>query len=141
MKVPGFQNISADQIQGSSQTAIQSRSDVFKQKAAELKQVMISSKPYLNPKLTIHDLAQSVQMPPHQLSKIIYFEFNCNFFELVNSYRIQEFKDKAFSKEFRNLTILAIALECGFNSKSSFNRIFKDSTGITPGDFLKHHHP
>jgi AraC-like DNA-binding protein len=113
----------------------------FKQKAAELKQVMISSKPYLNPKLTIHDLAQSVQIPPHQLSKIIINEFKCNFFEFVNSYRIQEFKDKAFSKEFRNLTILAIALECGFNSKSSFNRIFKDSTGITPGDFLKHHHP
>jgi AraC-like DNA-binding protein len=114
---------------------------LFKEKAIELKQVMISSKPYLNPKLTIHDLAQSVQMPPHQLSKIIYFEFRCNFFEFVNSYRIQEFKDKAFSKEFRNLTILAIALECGFNSKSSFNRIFKDSTGITPGDFLKYHHP
>jgi len=114
---------------------------LFKQKAAELKQVMLSSKPYMNPKLTIHDLAQSVQIPPHQLSKIIYFEFKCNFFEFINSYRIQEFKDKAFSREFRNLTILAIALECGFNSKSSFNRIFKESTGITPGEFLKHHHP
>jgi AraC-like DNA-binding protein len=114
---------------------------LFKQKAAELKQIMVTSKPFLNPKLTIHDLAQNVQIPPHQLSKIIYQEFHCNFFEFVNSYRIQEFKQKAFSSEFRNLTILAIALECGFNSKSSFNRIFKESTGITPGDFLKHHHP
>jgi AraC-like DNA-binding protein len=114
---------------------------LFKQKAAELKQIMVTSKPFLNPKLTIHDLAQNVHIPPHQLSKIIYQEFHCNFFEFINSYRIQEFKQKAFSREFRNLTILAIALECGFNSKSSFNRIFKESTGITPGEFLKHHHP
>ncbi len=114
---------------------------LFKQKANELKKVMITSKPFLNPTLTIHDLAQNIQIPSHQLSKIIYLEFHCNFFEFVNSYRIQEFKHKAHSREFRNLTILGIALECGFNSKSSFNRIFKESTGITPGDFLKHHRP
>jgi AraC-like DNA-binding protein len=99
---------------------------------------MIVSKPYLNPKLTIHDLAHDIEVQPHQLSKIINKEFHSNFFEFVNSYRVEEFKKKVCSEEFKNLTILGIALECGFNSKSSFNRIFKESTGITPGDYLRH---
>ena len=111
---------------------------LFKQKAQDLKQIMIVSKPYLNPKITINDLARDVEVHPHQLSKIINKEFRSSFFEFVNSYRVEEFKKKVSSGEFKNLTILGIALECGFNSKSSFNRIFKESTGITPGDYLKH---
>ena len=111
---------------------------LFKQKSHEIKQIMIVSKPYLNPKLTIHDLAHEIEVQPHQLSKIINKEFHSNFFEFVNSYRVEEFKKKVGSGEFKNLTILGIALECGFNSKSSFNRIFKESTGITPGDYLRH---
>jgi AraC-like DNA-binding protein len=99
------------------------------------------NKPFLNPQLTIHDLARDLKVPPHLLSKIINKEFHSNFFEFVNKYRIEEFKKKAFLKECKNLTILAVALDCGFNSKSAFNRIFKDYTGITPGDFIKHHHP
>ena len=111
---------------------------LFKQKSQEIKQVMIVSKPYLNPKLTIHDLAHEVEVQPHQLSKIINKEFHSNFFEFINSYRVEEFKKKIGSEEFKNFTILGIALDCGFNSKSSFNRIFKESTGITPGDYMRH---
>ena len=54
--------------------------------------------------------------------------------------KIEEFKKKVCSGDFKNLTILGIALECGFNSKSSFNRIFKESAGITPGEYLRHRH-
>lgn len=111
----------------------------YKQEAAQLREVMLNKKPYIEPSLTIYDLAQMIDIPPHQLSKVINTEFHCNFFEFVNSYRIEEFRQKVFSGEFKNLTILGIALECGFNSKSSFNRIFKESTGLTPGDFIKHH--
>ena len=113
---------------------------LFKQKSQELKQIMIVSKPHLNPKLTIHDLAHDIEVQPHQLSKIINKEFHSNFFEFVNSYRVEEFKKKVSSGEFKNLTILGIALECRYNSKSSFNRIFKESTGITPGEYLRHRH-
>ncbi len=113
---------------------------LFKQKAKEIRQHMIDSKPHLNPKLTIHDLAHDIDVQPHQLSKIINKEFHSSFFEFVNSYRVEEFKIKVSSGEFKNLTILGIALECGFNSKSAFNRIFKESTGITPGDYLRHRH-
>jgi AraC-like DNA-binding protein len=111
----------------------------YKQEAVQLKEVMLSNKPYIEPSLTIYDLARMIDIPAHQLSKVINSEFHCNFFEFVNSYRIEEFKQKAFSRDYKNLTILAIALECGFNSKSAFNRIFKDSTGFTPGEYIKHH--
>ena len=111
----------------------------YKHEAAQLKEVMVSKKPYIEPSLTIYDLARMIDIPAHQLSKVINSEFHCNFFEFVNSYRIEEFKQKAFSRDYKNLTILAIALECGFNSKSAFNRIFKDSTGFTPGEYIKHH--
>lgn len=110
----------------------------FKKEAAQLENVMKSKKPYTEPELTIYGLAQLMNLPPHQLSKVINTEFHCNFFEFVNSYRVEEFRQKVFSGEFKNLTILGIALECGFNSKSSFNRIFKESTGITPGEYIKH---
>jgi AraC-like DNA-binding protein len=112
---------------------------LFIKEASQLQEAMKTKKPYLDPLLTIHDLARLVNMPSHQLSKVINKEFHANFYEFVNNYRIEEFKKRAFSAENKNLTILGIALDCGFNSKSAFNRIFKDSTGLTPGDFIKNH--
>lgn len=111
----------------------------FKHEALQLKELMKKEKPYLEPSLTIQDLAVKMKMPAHQLSKVINKEFRCNFFEFVNKYRIEDFKQRAFSTDYKNLTILAIALDCGFNSKSAFNRIFKDMTGLTPGDYIKNH--
>jgi AraC-like DNA-binding protein len=111
----------------------------YKKEALLLQQLMKNNKPYLEPALTIHDLAGMAEMPTHKLSKVINKEFHCNFFEFVNQYRIEEFKIKAFSNGYKNLTILGIALECGFNSKSAFNRIFKEMTGLTPGDYIKNH--
>jgi AraC-like DNA-binding protein len=110
----------------------------YKKEKALLEDIMKSKKPYTEPELTIYGLAQLINLPPHHLSKVINTEFHCNFFEFVNSYRVEEFRQKASSGEFKNLTILGIALECGFNSKSSFNRIFKEATGITPGEYIKH---
>ena len=111
----------------------------FKQEALQLKELMKTEKSYLEPSLTIHDLAAKMDMPAHLLSKVINKEFHCNFFEFVNKYRIEDFKQRAFSTKYKNLTILAIALDCGFNSKSAFNRIFKDVTGLTPGSYIKSH--
>lgn len=113
----------------------------YKKEASQMQEIMKTKKPYLEATLTIHDLARLAEMPPHQLSKVINKEFHSNFFEFINNYRIEEFKQKAFKPEYKNLTILGIALECGFNSKSSFNRIFKETTGLTPGDFIKNHKP
>ena len=104
-------------------------------KVTELKTLMENQKPYLNPTLTIYELASMIDMPPHQLSKMIRTEFHTNFFEFVNNYRIEAFKKLLLSEKYRDFTILAIAFECGFNSKSAFNRIFKEETGYTPSEF------
>jgi len=111
----------------------------FDAKASELKAIMEKQKPFLNPTLTIYELASMIDIPPHQLSRLINKKFNCNFFELVNYYRIDAFKKLMLSDKFKNFTILAVAFECGFNSKSAFNRIFKDQTGLTPKEFINQH--
>jgi AraC-like DNA-binding protein len=123
----------------SHQPATKSLPKNYREEASQLTRVMEMKKPFLEPMLTIYDLSKLMDIPPHQLSKVINSEFHCNFFEFINSYRVEEFKQKSFSREYKNLTILAVALECGFNSKSAFNRIFKESTGVTPGDFIKSH--
>jgi AraC-like DNA-binding protein len=111
--------------------------NIFNGKAMELKGLMENKKPYLNPSLTIYELARLIDMQPYQLSKLINKEFNCNFFEFINKYRIESFKEDLISDKYKEFTLLGVALECGFNSKSSFNRIFKEQTGITPGEFKK----
>ena len=58
-----------------------------------------------------------------------------NFYQLINEFRIEEVKQKMTSKGFEHYTLLGIALESGFNSKTSFNRIFKEITGLTPSEF------
>ncbi len=62
-----------------------------------------------------------------------------NFYSYINAFRVEEFKERVVSQKYTHLTILAIALDCGFNSKSTFNRIFKQATGITPNEFVKSH--
>jgi AraC-like DNA-binding protein len=105
--------------------------------AKELGNIMVKNKPYLNPTLCIHDLAQTMNVPAHQLSKIIHKELGKNFFEYINEFRINHFKNSIKSSTYKDYTLLGIALECGFNSKSAFNRIFKEYTGLTPGDYKK----
>ena len=60
-----------------------------------------------------------------------------NFYTLVNDYRIEEVKRRLEDPRYRNLTILAIAYDSGFNAKSSFNTIFKEQTGMTPSEYQK----
>lgn len=107
----------------------------FEKEAQIIKNIMVEKKPYLEPMLTIHELAGLVDTPPHQLSKIIHKEFKKNFYEFINYYRIEYFKELIISNKYKNFTILAVAYECGFNSKSAFNRIFKEQTGKTPRDY------
>jgi AraC-like DNA-binding protein len=71
-------------------------------------------------------------MPPHVLSRVINDGFGKNFFDFINTYRIEEFKRRADDPHYKNFTLLGIAYEVGFNSKSAFNRSFKKITGQTP---------
>lgn len=100
-----------------------------------LKQLMLDTKPYLNQHLKLYDLAKLTDTQPHVLSDQINQEMKMNFYEFVNQYRVEEFKQRILSPEYKHLTFLAIALDVGFNSKASFNRIFKKHTGMTPSQF------
>jgi AraC-like DNA-binding protein len=101
----------------------------------QLKEHFDRSKTYLNPDLTLSHLANELGISSHILSQVINEQFKLNFFDMVNSYRVEEFKKRIASSEYSNFSLLGIALECGFNSKSSFNRIFKKATGLTPSGY------
>jgi AraC-like DNA-binding protein len=103
---------------------------------------METNKPYLNPQLTISMLAEQINIPSNHLSQIINEQVGKNFFEFVNNYRIEEVKNRILDNHGQKFTILAIAFDSGFNSKSSFNSIFKKQTGLTPKQYiLKHSNP
>ena len=105
------------------------------QMADELHGYMIKNKPYLNSKLTLYDLSSALNWQTQDLSTHLNKFRNTNFYEFINYYRIEEVK-KMLKKEHKTYTILAIAFECGFNSKASFNRIFKNATGLTPTQYI-----
>jgi len=87
--------------------------------------------------LSIGELAEAIDFPTYQLSQLINDQLGKSFFEFVNSYRVEEVKERFFDPQFSNLTLLGIAMECGFNSKASFNRIFKQLTNQTPTEYIK----
>lgn len=101
-----------------------------------LKKLMLELKPFRNPDLTIYELANLVNTTAHILSEQINKELKVNFYEFVNHYRVEEFKRQILSSENDRLTFLAVAYEVGFNSKTSFNRIFKKHTQMTPRQYL-----
>ncbi len=104
---------------------------------SQLETYMDKHKPYENPKLTLNDLATKLKIQPHVLSKVINDGFDKNFFDLVNSYRIEEFKKRIEDPRYKNYTLLSLAFEVGFNSKTAFNRSFKKITNQTPRDFFE----
>lgn len=104
---------------------------------SKLEQFMITEKPYLNPSLTIQDIATTIQIPTRELSILINHELDQHFYDFVNSYRIEHAKEILKDNTKSKLTILEILYEVGFNSKSSFNTAFKKHTGYTPTDYRK----
>lgn len=103
----------------------------------KLEALMQSSKPYLNSTLSLQELAELSAMSRNILSFVINEKLGKNFYDYINGYRVEAFKARVKEPETQNFTLLSIALECGFNSKATFNRIFKKSTGQTPNQFVK----
>ncbi len=93
---------------------------------------------YLIQNLNIEEFARQVGIHYREVSSIINRHFNTNFFEFVNAYRIEKAKALLRDPDRAQMTIMDILLECGFNSKSSFNRFFKRYTGMSAAEFRKH---
>ncbi|MEL7427773.1 MAG: AraC family transcriptional regulator, partial [Bacteroidota bacterium] len=100
-------------------------------------QLMQDQLPHLDPKLTLRDLAEQMGMPANQLSQLLNMGFQQNFAEFVNSYRLQTFKEKVANPKLHHLTLLALAYDSGFNSKTVFNTFFKKKMGMTPRTYWK----
>lgn len=99
---------------------------------AKILAFMTTEKPFLNSEMTQSDLAKELSMSSNHFSEVLYYNFEQNFYNFVNSYRILEAQKMMKDSNYKNTKILAIAFDSGFKSKSTFNRIFKNHTGITP---------
>ena len=115
-------------------TLQESQKENFKKK---LNVFMQNEKPFLAAELTINQLAQQINIPAHHLSQVINEKMGCNFLDFINSNRIQNAKAKLSNPKFSHYTILSIAFESGFNSKSAFYAAFKKHTGTTPSNYRK----
>ncbi|MFQ5648673.1 MAG: helix-turn-helix domain-containing protein [bacterium] len=100
-----------------------------------LKQLMAEAKPYLESEINLQTLAKRLGMPSHHLSQIINDKLHCNFFEFINSHRVEEAKRRIAAPRNHHLNLAEIGLEVGFNSISSFNAAFKKHAGMTPSQF------
>ena len=101
-----------------------------------LKRYIDSNKPYLNPDLSLNQLAESIQIQPRVLSQIINENYNQNFQDYINRLRIEESK-KFLIDPVNKKTILEILYEVGFNTKSAYNVAFKKTTGLTPTEYKR----
>lgn len=104
---------------------------------ARIQQLMDRDKLFLDEELSLRKLASQAGIEPNLLSYLLNAAFRQNFYDFVNQYRVEEVKGKMADSSVQHLTLLAIAFECGFNSKATFNRSFKKVTGMSPSAYRK----
>ncbi|MBK1898001.1 helix-turn-helix domain-containing protein [Chryseobacterium paridis] len=108
--------------------------DILKRRLISL---METEKPYLDGDLNLLKLSDLIQINAHQLSYLLNNGFNENFFHFVNKYRVEHAKTILLNTSYQKLSMVGIAFESGFNSKTAFNTIFKKMTEMTPSEFKK----
>ena len=90
---------------------------------------------YLNPNLNLKDISDELSISKGYVSNLINKHANKNFNDYINHFRVEEIKKMLIDSHFNKYTVLAIGLEAGFNSKSSFNNVFKKFTNLTPSAY------
>ncbi|TXF90008.1 AraC family transcriptional regulator [Neolewinella aurantiaca] len=113
------------------------RSDQKKAMAQKVLSFVVNEKPYLEPELTLGQLAGKVGIPSHYLSQVINEEIEQSFGDFINGYRVERAKAMLADDDFSHFTIIAMAYEAGFNSKTAFYEAFRKFTGTTPGKYRK----
>jgi AraC-like DNA-binding protein len=93
------------------------------------------NKPYLDRDLTIHELSGMTGIQKHHITQVLNEKHKRNFFTFINEYRVREVIERFSEPKYNNYTIIAIAFDAGFNSKTAFNSIFKSQTGLTPSQY------
>ncbi len=117
------------------------RSGLSDWEAAALKKALLAAmdqdRPWQDSGLTLADLARRLSTTPHKLSEVLNSELEQTFYDFVNGYRVRYVQRRIESGDARSLTILSLALDAGFASKSTFNDVFKKHTGKTPSDYRR----
>ena len=103
----------------------------------KLQAYMQKEKPWLNPTLTLSDLAESIDITTHQLSQLLNEHIGENFYDYVNSFRLEYFLRQMQESRSRKYTLLSVAYDCGFNSKTTFNTYFKKIKGKSPSEYFR----
>lgn len=103
----------------------------------KLNNLMSKEKPHLNPDLNLTKLAELLNMKTRVVSQKINENYSKSFYDLINFYRVEEFKNYIKNNNTEKFSLLGIAYECGFNSKSTFNLAFKKNTQLTPSQFIR----
>jgi len=131
----------SDIKEGQQESKKYKKSGLSQEKAKQYIEVLLNfmkkEKPFIDPNLTLTQLSNTISISPHNLSEVLNTQLNQNFFDFINQYRIEEVKRELANPGKQHLKILAIAYDAGFNSKTSFNTIFKKHTNITPSDYRK----
>jgi AraC-like DNA-binding protein len=110
---------------------------VVKEYTARLLHYIDEKRPYLNPELSLRSLAAEIDIHPNQLSWLINESLDKNFNEFINHYRVETFKQLSQDPKNARITLMGLAYESGFNSKTVFNSSFKKETGLTPKEFVR----
>ena len=92
---------------------------------------------FLDNELGLPELAKEMYISSHDLSYLLNEGFGMNFFQFINTYRVNEAKQLMLSDKHRHLNLLGIAYSAGFNSKTTFNTAFKKETGLSPSQFIQ----
>lgn len=103
----------------------------------QIKQYFENQRAFVNPEFNLNLLSRDLDLEKHKLSQILGDYFDTSFYDLLNQYRIEEVCRQLLSSRQKNYSILGIAFDCGYQSKSSFNTAFKKIKGITPSEFIK----
>lgn len=105
--------------------------------ASKLEILLQKDKVFMESELSLTQLSEKLGIPSYQTSELINRKYKEPFFDLINRHRIEEVKKRLNDPTYYHFSILGIAMDCGFNTKSSFNAAFKKFSGLTPSEFRK----
>ncbi len=135
-----LENLNFDVIPSSEKKTLDAPKDnSFLENKAKLEQFMNDEKPFLNPDLNLKELSKMLKISVPVLSETINSGFQKNFNDFINGYRVKAVQDMLKEGKQKQLSLLGIAHECGFNSKATFNRVFKKLTNSSPSEYAMQH--
>lgn len=133
---PAFSSNEQDEIP-TADTEAEASDPKYKAISESILKLLSEEKLFLDPELSLQTLAKKLNLNPTLVSAAINIELQKNFRNLINEYRVEEVKERLKTSRSKQFSLLGVAYECGFNSEASFYRIFKNTAGVSPKEYLK----